>query len=210
MQPIRGEIGAHDTMTEQPECSTGGMRDEPEPPSRALDVLLRLKGRRITRIASYRWTRREASYYAGRLGGSSCAIEVDTGEIVRFGLLDSLGCVSVFLERDELGEWRDVPPGDDDEITVLGASDALQGDPMVAAFEGRTIERIEILRLDRSAAVPSRDAAERGILFTTSARGELLIGVGLDAEDAMADYPAILLPGDVPDLIWARVTRQAV
>ena len=183
--------------------------DEPVIPSEASDLLRRMQGCRIVKISSCLPVERTAHQYPGRLGGWTSSIELDSGEIVRFGFLDSVSALSVFLERDSTGRWLDDPPEDDEAIKIVGAGD-VTGDAEIETFEGAMIERVEILTLARRTGVPFGEIEERGVLFGCAGGRELIFGIGLDSPTLTPDLPAVLLTSDLSRDAALRLRRRVI
>lgn len=126
---------------------------------------------------------------------------VDSGLVLLFSLLDSLGSVGVLVARDVDGQdWLGrLPEG---RLRKIDVRDAEEGDPVIKKFLSSTIERVEVMGMVGAWSA----LEERGVLLVCS-HGELVIGVGLDREDAMCDYPGIMLLSDVPPNLMARIER---
>ena len=193
-----------------PPTKNDSLHREPTPPLARRDLLKRIIGATIARISTTVRAAKNPRRYPGRFGGSVCLLELGSGEILRFGLLDSLGCLSLFLERTSDGTWLDEPPEEDGSYRELWAGDPDGGDTAIAQFEGSEIEQVEVLVLDRTGEVPYGGKEERAVALTCRGRGELLFAVGLHREDGTPDLPAALLPSDVPAALWQRLERRPI
>ena len=168
---------------------------DPGLPSDYAAVLRSLAGRTITNIYSYIHVGDLPSMLPGRLGGFSSGLEVDSGLSLVFSLLDSLSAMAVYVERDANGQdWCE--PIDEKQVRKIDAGDPLHGASSLMKFVGSTIERVEILHMNRRQNRQLVAPEERGILLGCG-HGELVFGVGLDREDAMCDYPGIFLLADL-------------
>ena len=181
---------------------------DPGLPSEYAAVFRSLVGRTITNIYSYIHTGDLPSIFPGRLGGFSSGLEVDSGLSLVFSLLDSLSAMAVYVERDANGQdWCE--PIDEKQVRKIDASDPRDGASPLMKFVGSTIERVEILLMDRRQNRPLVTPEERGILLGCG-HGELVFGVGLDREDAMCDYPGIFLLADLRPELMLTMRRIAL